>query len=299
MKHYFVLNPNAGFEDSTKYLIPQIEQAFSNRTDTYEIYLTKGIGDAKNYVQSVCKRLSEPTRFYAGGGDGTVNEVASGLVGCKHAAMGIIPVGSCCDFVKSLKDRQFKDIERQITGDLMEVDIIKVNDHYSINVANIGFDSNVVERAALYRHKMPVKKAYDKSILWNLLFHYDNEFTLTIEDEVVYSGKYLLTAFANGTVYGGGYYCAPTAKTTDGLIDVVMVRKIPRYKFIKLIKVYKEGRHLSDPRLSNIVSFYQCKKAKVTSKTPMNVSLDGELYKWTEVNVHILEKAIKVIIPRK
>jgi len=299
MKHYFILNPNAGFEDSTKYLIPQIDEAFKERKDEYTIYLTTGIGDAYQYVKNLCATLLEPTRIYAAGGDGTVNEVASGLVGCKHSALGIIPVGSCCDFVKSLKERNYLDINKQADGDLIEVDIIKVNDHYSVNVANIGFDANVVELSEKYRHKLPIKKAIDKSILWNMIFHYDNKFVLEIDGKEVYRGKYLLTAFGNGKVYGGGYYCTPNASTGDGLIDVVMVRKIPRYRFIPLIKVYKNGQHLDNPKLKKIVHYYQCKSAKVTSETPMNVSLDGELYKWTEVNIQILEKAIKVIIPRK
>jgi len=299
MKHYFILNPNAGFEDSTKYLIPQIEQTFQQRNDSYSIYLTKGINDAYQHVKELCKTLKEPSRIYAAGGDGTVNEVASGLVGCKFASLGIIPVGSCCDFVKSLRDRNYLDIAKQIDGDVMEVDILQVNDRYSINVANIGFDANVVERAALYRHHMPVKKAYDRAIFWNLINKYDNEFTLEINGKVVFSGKYLLTAFGNGQVYGGGYRCTPTASVSDGMIDVVIARKMSRLRFIRLIKIYKNGQHLNNPKLEGIVSFYQCKSARVTAKEPMNVSLDGELYKWSEVNIRILEKAVRVIIPRK
>ena len=98
MKHIFIINPAAGPYDATKVITERLE-SLSLDFD-YEVYTTKGPYDATEYVKNKCKIGNDTYRFYACGGDGTLNEVVSGVVGFDNASVGVIPCGSGNDFVK-------------------------------------------------------------------------------------------------------------------------------------------------------------------------------------------------------
>ena len=72
MKHYFIMNPAAGKGTRFHTLIDEIHKVCDRRKVTYEIHITAKIGEATEYVKEVCSKSSEPMRFYACGGDGTI-----------------------------------------------------------------------------------------------------------------------------------------------------------------------------------------------------------------------------------
>ena len=98
MKHIFILNPAAGKENAKEKLAAQLKSVYANVD--YEIYETRGRGDASAYIKQYCETNKESVRFYACGGDGTLNEVVNGAVGFPQASVGCIPCGSGNDFVK-------------------------------------------------------------------------------------------------------------------------------------------------------------------------------------------------------
>ena len=79
MRHIFIVNPRSGHQDAT----PVIQKALSelNPSEPYEIYVTSAPGDATQYVRTRCQGDASPLRFYACGGDGTLNEVINGAAG--------------------------------------------------------------------------------------------------------------------------------------------------------------------------------------------------------------------------
>ena len=85
MKHIFVVNPAAGKDNSFEN-IKKILELKKVEVD-YELYETQAPGDATAYIRKYCSEYKEPVRFYACGGDGTLNEVVNGVVGFPHASM--------------------------------------------------------------------------------------------------------------------------------------------------------------------------------------------------------------------
>ena len=104
MKHVFIINPAAGKENAYETIKAALE-SLETPVD-YTLYLTKGQGDATAYVRSYCREHAERVRFYACGGDGTLNEVVNGLVGFPQASLGCYPSGSGNDFVKYYGGKQ-------------------------------------------------------------------------------------------------------------------------------------------------------------------------------------------------
>ena len=135
----------------------------------YEFYPTKAAKDATAYVRARCEaEPQEQLRFYACGGDGTANEVLHGLIGFANASMTCFPCGSGNDYVKYYGGAErFRDIDALLAGEEKLVDIMRVNDRYSINVTNFGFDTVVAQTMHNVRHKKVIggKNAYTTGIV--------------------------------------------------------------------------------------------------------------------------------------
>ena len=123
MKHIFVINPVAGTIDSTGV----IKEAVSNKFNSEDcvIYVTKKPLDAWRFVRDyAAAHPDESLRFYACGGDGTLNEVVNGAVGFQNAAVGCYPSGSGNDFLKYFgKKKDFLDLDALVDGEIVDIDL--------------------------------------------------------------------------------------------------------------------------------------------------------------------------------
>ena len=98
MKHFFIINPAAGKRTQTQALSEKITAFCEEKGIEYEIYFTKGVQDAEKFVK---ESFVKGSRYYACGGDGTLNEVANAIYSCGDASVGMIPIGTGNDFPKN------------------------------------------------------------------------------------------------------------------------------------------------------------------------------------------------------
>lgn len=299
MKHIFVINPVAGKKDSTE----EIREAVSKRlnADEYVIYVTKKPLDAWRFVHEyAAARPDEPLRFYACGGDGTLNEVVNGAAGFPNATVGCYPSGSGNDFLKYFgKKKDFLDIDALVAGAEVEVDLLRFSDRYVINILNIGFDADVASRMIKYK-RLPLvsgKGAYNLAVIVSLLSKMTHKFKITLDGELLYEGDGLLCAIANGICYGGGYYCAPEAVVDDGLLDICFVQPVSRPRFISLIRYYKNGTHLTTPKVARFITYKKGRDVIIESPTPINYALDGEIGSAVRIALSVVPKALRFIVP--
>ncbi|MBO5926908.1 MAG: diacylglycerol kinase family lipid kinase [Clostridia bacterium] len=294
MKHVFIINPNAGENNAFGFISKSLEPFKEN----YEIILHK-TSKAKNATEFVKEFASsnpnEEIRFYACGGDGTLNEVVNGAMGFKNASVSLYPSGSGNDFVKSLKNpTNYLDIKKLLDATNKEIDVLEINGNlYCINVCNFGFDAIVAKTANELKEKGK-KNAYTKGIIKALFNGMKNQITVEVDGKVLNeSGKLLLANSANGAYYGGKYKCAPNYVLDDGLIEVCLVKPVSVFTFLKLVKKYELGNHLTDKKFDKFIIYLRGKTVKMYSKKPFVVSIDGEIISGTEFTVKILEKSLK------
>ena len=134
-KHFFVINPEAGKVNVSDKISNDINEIFKDLYDEYRIYITKGKNDATNYVKNICESEEGNLRFYACGGDGTLNEVINGIIGYENASVSVIPYGTGNDFVKNFESEiNFYDITRHIKSETQEVDLLNVNGLYKVHI---------------------------------------------------------------------------------------------------------------------------------------------------------------------
>lgn len=305
MKHYFIINPAAGLTDATNELKDKLAIIFKDKPEEYDLYVTVAPGDASEQIKKVCsenERKEEPDEytFYICGGDGSSFEGVNGVYGFKHARLAIIPVGSCNDFLKTFPEYDFLDVESLINGEERLIDVLRVNDFYSINIANVGFDARVNYDCVRLKGKYKtVKKAYKVAIRKNLFRPLGDKVKITADGEECFNGKSLLMAFANGMYYGGGYKCAPESLVDDGLLDMVIVKKVGILTFARLVKYYKRGEHLENPAVRKYVIYNKVKKVTIESDHILCVCIDGETFHLKKVDIEVIPQAIKFVFPKK
>ncbi|MBQ8341990.1 MAG: diacylglycerol kinase family lipid kinase [Clostridia bacterium] len=301
MKHIFVHNPMAGKNSAKAIETLQEHMKQYDGSLCYEFYSTKARGDATLYVKQLCEAEPETEfRFYACGGDGTANEVLHGVMGHSNASMTCYPCGSGNDFVKYYggADR-FLNIDALLNAEEHHIDVMRIGDRYSMNVVNFGFETEVVRYMEKARHKkfMGGKKAYYAGIVKALCTSMKSKCTIWVDDEQINDGSMLLCNVANGSYIGGSFCCAPHSNNEDGLLEVCLVHPISRLKFLSLVNVYKEGRHLDDPRFRNIVVYRRGKSVHVKAPEGFSCTLDGEIVPTNEFTIEICPGALRFAVP--
>lgn len=303
MKHFFIINPIAGHGkgvEIVKEQVSRLEQTLQEKHEFY-YYVTKRQYEATELVEQICQTYTkEIIRIFACGGDGTCFEVVNGLKEKNNVQMGIIPVGSCNDFLKSFPNSSFLDLVSQINGEAIPVDLIRVNDEYALNVANFGFDARVNHDQIRYRNRFKtVKRAYNYALMKNIFSpKLGDELTITVDQQVLFQGKALLMTVANAMYYGGGYKCAPLSDYQDGLLDVMVVKKISPFTFIRLVKYYKKGEHLKHPRFAKFIAYQKGKQIQIDSKYDIVGCLDGETKIGKHFELEVVAKGLNFILPQ-
>ncbi len=299
MKHVFIVNPKAGKKDVT----PEIQAFLTSQPSDfkYELHITEDVNDAFVFTREYASHhLAEETRFYVCGGDGTLNEVVNGAMGFPNVSVACYPSGSGNDFIKNYGTHQdFLNLKNLIYGKEKVIDVFKVNDRYTINICNLGFDAVAADNMVRFKKKKWVsgKMAYTLGLVYSLLFSMKSVANIFVDGIQIGEGAFLLCTVANGICYGGGYYCAPRAATDDGLLDIMTVKPISRLKFISIVKVYKQGKHLEDKRLASILTYIRGKKVEIIAPQPIIYCMDGEIAHADKITMEIVPQALKFVIP--
>lgn len=300
MKHIFIINPNAGAENA--YNTIKRELAEYNGKIDYEIYQTKGRGDATEYIRQYCNENSEiKVRFYACGGDGTLNEVASGAIGYANASITCYPCGSGNDFVKYYGGAErFLNIGNLIDSTEEYIDIMRIGERYCINICNFGFDSCVAKTMADVKRKKFIggKNAYTFAVLYSVFHAMKNRCRITVDGKLFHEGDMLLCTIANGRYVGGSYLCAPRSVNNDGLMDICLSKPLSKVRFAMLIGPYKKGHHLDNPKFKNYILYAQGKTIDVDAMEGFSISLDGEIVETSHFRIETLEKQLRFAVPK-
>ena len=304
MKHIFVINPCAGKEDSTAEIQQKLEgYASAHSSFDHQIYITQSPSDATRWVNLWCnEHPGEEARFYACGGDGTLNEVVSGAIGHDNVQVTVYASGSGNDYIKyygTLDD--FIDIERLVNGVPHKVDVMKVNNRYSINVCNFGFDAMVCKIGNDVRRKPIIggKHSYTTGIIRSIFTSRSNYVRMTVDGEPFFDGYMLLCTLGNGRYNGGNYMCAPLSKNDDGLVEVNLFKRMSLIKFASLIDDYSHGTHINRPDVKKLMLYRQATTVEMASPDPFWLVIDGEMLHSNRYRVENLHHAVTFVSPQE
>lgn len=308
MKTVFIVNPMAGKKNNIEKLVERIKAAAEKLKADVEIYKTRAVGDAAEFVRRFCKEHGK-ARFIACGGDGTLGEVLNGAIETKDAEIGVFPMGTGNDFVKNF-DGDFSDIEAQITSDSQKCDAIKyvTTDEagnakvgYCANMFNIGFDCNAADAMAEMKKKPFVSGslAYILAVFATLVKKKGAELEMELDGNIIHKGKLLLTSIANGCFCGGGVKSNPDACVHDGKMNVNIVRNVSRTALVKLLPYYMKGTHMRLRGVERIITNACCERITIRPiGGKMRLCTDGEITSAGETRFEVLHDAFNFVIPK-
>ncbi|WP_185205997.1 diacylglycerol/lipid kinase family protein [Chryseobacterium sp. C3] len=250
-------------------------------------YISESIPGTDQFIQD---HFNTVDIFVAIGGDGTISTVARNLINTEKI-LAIFPAGSGNGFSNETQFSKNLDelLEKIKTKNSRKIDTFTVNERLSINVSGTGFDGKVVKE---FEKTTRGFKNYIK-VSFKTFFSY-KPIKLKFFDEKYkqYNGKYLMVNIANTRQFGNNAYIAPHASKSDGLVDMVLVKKFPffysmLFAFRMFTKKLKQDDYITYLPVSEI-------EFKVNTK---NWHLDGEFNKIkSPVRVKVQPSSLRILI---
>ncbi|MDB5005284.1 MAG: diacylglycerol kinase [Mucilaginibacter sp.] len=283
-KALFIINPISG--GKKKDGVPKlIDKQFDGEAT---IVFTHGVSHASEVASEAIDKYDI---IVAVGGDGTVNEIASALVG-SNAVLGILPFGSGNGLSRFLGIPM--NIEKAIanlnTGNIAVIDSAQANGKAFFNMAGMGFDAHISEAFSHGEKRGFI--TYIKTSLQEVIKYKSQTYNIEIDD-AVYNRKAFMLSFANSSQYGNNAHVSPQASVQDGLLDVCVIKPFPLYRFPEMcIRMFTKTANKS-----SFVEIIRGKHIIVKRDNPAPMHLDGEPeIAGKEIEINIIPCSLKVIV---
>jgi len=296
-----IINPVAG-ASSTRRKWPRINQLLRHIGLSFDHEHTEGVGHAMEIAREA---VSSGYRcVVAVGGDGTVNEVANGILhstGAGSTALGVVSTGTGSDFARSVGiPRHYIGACTSLTSSrrlLIDVGVVEYQQkgqslrRFFVNAAGVGFDAAAVEATERFPKYFGGTIPYLAGLLRTLLRYRNKSVVLRVDDRVE-SKRVLSVVVANGNFLGGGMRVAPEASLNDSLLDAVVIGDIAKFDLLKSLPMVYKGTHGAHPK----VSMEKAASITVESSERVLVHADGELLGEGPASFWLMPAALSIVV---
>lgn len=301
-KPVVIVNPRSGGGLSEKRWA-SVVGAISDGLGIFDTRFTEAPGHARTLAHDEAKKGRR--LVVALGGDGTISEVADGLVAAGGTAeMGIIPRGTGGDFRRSLgiENELLAAAEHVRKSKPRKVDVGRVSyvthegepaSRHFLNVTSVGFSSVVAQRANQGSKRLGGQVSFLSAVVGALLTYDNAEVMVSVDDGEAHRMTLLLAAVGNGRYFGGGMKICPEAFLDDGYFDFVTVGDLGRFEVLAKIHRIYSGNHLSMKEVRSV----RCRRlllAPVEAKSEIPLEIDGETPGRLPARFEILEGALRL-----
>jgi YegS/Rv2252/BmrU family lipid kinase len=285
----FIINPISGVH--AKRDLPELIAGIFSPSEGYDsaIYYTKCAGDATAAARNFATQ--DFAKVVAVGGDGTVNEVASGLIHT-HTALGIVPMGSGNGLARHLNIpiNKRRSLELIKTAKVETIDYGLLNDAPFFCTAGVGFDALVGNRFAMGASRGLI--TYIKHIITEYPRYTPERYAISIDGGKPFYRKAFLVTVANASQWGNNAHIAPQASLRDGVMDVVVMSKFPFYA-VPYIGLAFFTKRVDKTRY---IETFHCSNLRITRQCPGYIHFDGEASEAGNViDVKIVTHGLKVL----
>ena len=284
---------------------PAVEARLREALGALDVEVTRGPRDAERIAREGARAGVE--RIVVAGGDGTLSEVATGLLANglgDYVELGVLPLGTGGDFARGLSIPS--DVDAAIAciarGPSRKIDVGRVayqgeagpRTSYFLNVASFGISGLVNERVRTSSRALGGSVAFALGAL-RAIFEYESRpVAIRVDGALVHDAHLVLAACANAPYFGGGMHVAPGASVSDGAFDLVTVGSLSRLRLVALLARSYRGEHVNHPRVS------QYRGRVVEAEAPAGsvpVELDGEPLGTLPARIDVLPGALRFLLP--
>lgn len=289
-KVVFIVNPKAGITPKSKVIIELVAGNLMPSRFVSNVRFTESQGHATEIAREALANGVD--MIVAAGGDGTVNEVATAMVG-SPVPLGILPAGSGNGLARCLKIPMSYALATHtlIKGNSKLIDVAEINNRVFVSIAGIGFDAHVADRfAGSGIRGLP---AYAKIILSEYRNYEPSLYSLEIDGEH-YERQALMISFANSNQFGFHARIAPDAVIDDGILDVCVLKPL------KKVQIPWVGYKMLRGNLNktSFVEYFKAKNLTISGLGDTIVNIDGEPVPLSnDLKISIKPRSLRVIVP--
>ena len=296
----FIINPAAA-SGRCPARWAELQAHFCQGGGSAKCLFTSRPGEAVSFAQGLARECDV---VVAVGGDGTIFEVASGLLlsGIANPTLGIVPLGTGNDTARLCGIRDVIQAQVALPGMRNKnVDVIKIccqADGATVTRYGLLYGSVGLIGEAL-KHTTPrVKRIFGRRLAYpagalRAIFSYRASRMRVTCDGQAQENRFLLVCASNAELSGGGMRLAPGAKMDDGLLDVNVCEAVGRGTALSLLWQISRGRRVTHPKLRYLTA----RTVAVAAEPPMDVQADGELIGHTPARLEVVPQALRVLIP--
>lgn len=290
MELQLICNPTAGNGLALE-TAKVMEEKLKAQHIPYTMMRTERVGHAT--VLAAAAALKGYDTVAAIGGDGTLLEVASGLCNSK-TSMGIIPAGTGNDFIKTvgIPNDPLAALDIVLNTPPVPTDTVRINNRIFLNETGTGFDVMVLDYAEKVKKRVQGIWPYLYGVLCTIFHFKSGRLTLSLDGSAPEEKELLVLAAGNGRYIGGGIPIAPDAVVDDGLLDVVLVRKMNKLRMLCALSGLMKGKILTFKETPSL----RVKKLSVAGQG-LRINIDGEIITADRADIEVLPGSLLVRRP--
>lgn len=273
---------------------PEVRKALHEAGVDFDAVPTRAPFEAIRLAEKAAQKYDV---VVAVGGDGTVHEVANGLLRAsgegETIAMGVIPLGNGDDFAKMIPPEvaiggslfdwraavdkiargqtKLFDVGR-ISGDGLRPEL-EEGPHYFANSMDVGFGAYGARYVETIPKFLTGFAAYLATVLKTLIDYPNLYVRIQLDDQPPFEQGTTMTAVMNGRCFANGFWVCPDALADDGIFDLMVAEVVGRLTIMRLVPKIMRGTHIDDP----VVSMYRACRVVIESDEPLVVEADGEI----------------------
>lgn len=297
MRLLLVFNPHAAHRRARR-LLSRIRTALASFASV-DVLESQGPGSAERQVAEA--NLNQFDGVVAGGGDGTLFEVLNGLFVCPRdgrPALGVIPVGTGNAFARDLglapgDWANAVDIIRAGHRRVVDVGRVEYGDdgdfrsYHFLNIVGAGLPVDAMRTAE--KLKLIGQSAYSLAALWQAMRLRSHRLQIELDGEVLDEDA-LFVEVSNTRYTGTSFMMAPNARFDDGLLDLTLVRRLPRRRLLRLFPTIYRGHHVGYPE----VVTRQARELRIRAPAGLPLAPDGEFRGRTPATVVCLQRELEI-----
>jgi YegS/Rv2252/BmrU family lipid kinase len=289
MRVHAIINPAAGWGRGAR-VWPRVRPVFEDAGWTLHESRTERRGHAMELAAATPAEI-----VIAVGGDGTVHEVANGLLRTgSPAALGVVPVGTGSDFARALRLPRdpVAAAAALVTAGRRRIDVGEVNGRCFLTISGVGFDGEVAQQVNHWPKVFGGTPMYLLGILKNLVTY------RPVDVEIVLDGqpqreRLFLIAVGNTAWNAGGMWLVPPAQPDDGIFDIVIAGPLTTFETLRVLPGVFSGRHLQHPKVRQA----RAREIHISSAVPLAIQADGESLGRLPATYTVRPAALPVLAP--
>ena len=277
MKYIYFIN-RFNLKEKTDAMAEKLKKLCQKYDRDYEIL----INDTAEEAISSMDQFKDTEYVITGiGGDGSINILLNSLIGTKNI-LSFIPYGTGNDFYRFCKENYEDGIR--------DVDIVRINDSYFINVACFGIDADIAnDDNFIHNSRIPSSMRYNAGVVYYFLTYSPRKLKVEANDEVI-EKEITTVVVSNAQYYGGGYRVSPYGNIEDGKLEVLIADKLSKIPMAKVILSMKDAGHLKNPAVSS----YTAEKVIISSDEEFSCNIDGEALKAKRFEIEVIPKGFRI-----